>query len=621
MPEKNKQEEFKVNKSTKELLDPKKQDEITGILNTPEGKKLVQELQTLQKELKQKGLKLEDQLIVGNKTLKDTIKNWDKKGMSDKAVVQYAALYIGACNHKNIPATYVGLGKTRKFNQPDVLGGKTEETKKKPDGLDNPTAASNGKQGEKEKQGEEDSIWDWIWDTVCALFGITTAHAKKVQLREHIMLVDNVRCANVSPLFFKENEDSYRKAKETVDMLRQEEAKWQKLFFGTETPPEITEKMKGQINQYIHKQDEMFSKGVNLQEKNQIQMPPRSILVELREMSPLDVCMKMAASQIKFSVDMTPESLSKDPEKMKILQQIGKDYINIIKAEDVQRLGSEVDKEQKPMDFQNLTDAMQKSADTTGVHPYVVGEQRADGKTNNYYNEKYNPLNDETVKEKIIKAGPILKAIIYRNADVDTLEYGAMYAKERLQALEHTVGAYEALKKKDYDGGIRLTSVAADHMAHSVVINGCMAFGERDFVANPDSSSEMKYKPKKYPLMPQLDSAHSLFENYSKHSFEKEKKRFPTLESPLAATMLMIKCGLEGNVAKYTLAIDPKTHKGKACFAGDCLTSFERRRLSPEVLNKATRELIERADSTAMDTEKNKQSEDLNKEEMTAGLS
>ena len=105
MPEKNKQEEFKVNKSTKELLDPKKQDEITGILNTPEGKKLVQELQTLQKELKQKGLKLEDQLIVGNKTLKDTIKNWDKKGMSDKAVVQYAALYIGACNHKNIPAT------------------------------------------------------------------------------------------------------------------------------------------------------------------------------------------------------------------------------------------------------------------------------------------------------------------------------------------------------------------------------------------------------------------------------------------------------------------------------------------------------------------------------------
>ena len=93
------------------------------------------------------------------------------------------------------------------------------------------------------------------------------------------------------------------------------------------------------------------------------------------------------------------------------------------------------------------------------------------------------------------------------------------------------------------------------------------------------------------------------------------------MESPLAATMLMIKCGLEGNVAKYTLAIDPKTHKGKACFAGDGLTSFERRRLSPEVLNKATRELIERADSTAMDTEKNKQSEDLNKEEMTAGLS
>lgn len=585
MPEKNKQEEFKVNKSTKELLDPKKQDEITGILNTPEGKKLVQELQTLQKELKQKGLKLEDQLIVGNKTLKDTIKNWDKKGMSDKAVVQYAALYIGACNHKNIPATYVGLGKTRKFNQPDVLGGKTEETKKKPDGLDNPTAASNGKQGEKEKQGEEDSIWDWIWDTVCALFGITTAHAKKVQLREHIMLVDNVRCANVQQPFIKENEESYRKAKETVDMLRQEEAKWQKLFFGTETPPEITEKMKGQMNQQM----------------NQSQ-------VELREMSPLDVCMKMAASQIKFSVDMTPESLSKDPEKMKILQQIGKDYINIIKTEDVKRLASEVDKDKKPMDFQKLTDAMQKSADTSGVHPYV--ERKEGGRIRHSYNEKYNPLNDEAIKEKIIKAGPMLKALKYMHSDPKQMECGALYAKERLQALEHTVGAYEALKRKDYDGVIRLTNVAVDHMARSVFLNGCMAFGERAFVdASKYSSSEMKYRPHTQ-LLNSLNGTGSTFKFYLRNSLEKDEKEFQTLESPLAASMLLVKCGLEGNVAKYTLAMDSSIQD-----------SWYNAKLNDKLINESTRKLISQANSMAMDTEKNKQSEDLNKEEMTAGLS
>lgn len=579
MPEKNKQEEFKVNKSAKELLDPKKQDEITGILNTPEGKKLVQELQTLQKELKQKGLKLEDQLVVGNKTLKDTIKNWDKKGMSDKAVVQYAALYIGACNHKNIPATYVGLGKTRKFNQPDVLGGKMEETKKKPDELDSPTAASDGKQGEK------DSMWDWIWDTVCALFGITTAHAKKVQLREHIMLVDNVRCANVSPLFFKENEDSYRKAKETVDMLRQEEAKWQKLFFGTETPPEITEKMKGQMNQQM----------------NQSQ-------VELREMSSLDVCMKMAASQIKFSVDMTPESLSKDPEKMKILQQIGKDYINIIKTEDVKRLASEVDKDKKPMDFQKLTDAMQKSADTSGVHPYV--ERKEGGRIRHSYNEKYNPLNDEAIKEKIIKAGPMLKALKYMHSDPKQMECGALYAKERLQALEHTVGAYEALKRKDYDGVIRLTNVAVDHMARSVFLNGCMAFGERAFVdASKYSSSEMKYRPHTQ-LLNSLNGTGSTFKFYLRNSFEKDEKEFQTLESPLAASMLLVKCGLEGNVAKYTLAMDSSIQD-----------SWYNAKLNDKLINESTRKLISQANSMAMDTEKNKQSEDLNKEEMTAGLS
>lgn len=585
MPEKNKQEEFKVNKSAKELLDPKKQDEITGILNTPEGKKLVQELQTLQKELKQKGLKLEDQLVVGNKTLKDTIKNWDKKGMSDKAVVQYAALYIGACNHKNIPATYVGLGKTRKFNQPDVLGGKMEETKKKPDGLDNPTADSDGKQGEKEKQGEADSMWDWIWDTVCALFGITTAHAKKVQLREHRMLVDNVRCANVQQPFIKENEESYRKAKETVDMLRQEEAKWQKLFFGTETPPEITEKMKGQMNQQM----------------NQSQ-------VELREMSPLDVCMKMAASQIKFSVDMTPESLSKDPEKMKILQQIGKDYINIIKTEDVKRLASEVDKDKKPMDFQKLTDAMQKSADTTGVHPYV--ERKEGGRIRHSYNEKYNPLNDEAIKEKIIKAGPMLKALKYMHSDPKQMECGALYAKERLQALEHTVGAYEALKRKDYDGVIRLTNVAVDHMARSVFLNGCMAFGERAFVdASKYSSSEMKYRPHTQ-LLNSLNGTGSTFKFYLRNSFEKDEKEFQTLESPLAASMLLVKCGLEGNVAKYTLAMDSSIQD-----------SWYNAKLNDKLINESTRKLISQANSMAMDTEKNKQNEEVIKEEMTAGLS
>ena len=130
MPEEKKQEEFKVNKSMNDLSNTKDVlSMMQSALNTPSGKKLVTELRGIQQELKGRGLKLEDQLIVGTKTLKDSVKDWDKKGLSDEAIVQYAALYIGACNNKEIPATYIcpksGLKqKERNFNQPEVFGGK-----------------------------------------------------------------------------------------------------------------------------------------------------------------------------------------------------------------------------------------------------------------------------------------------------------------------------------------------------------------------------------------------------------------------------------------------------------------------------------------------------------------
>ena len=106
MPEEKKQEEFKVNKSMNDLSNTKDVlSMMQSALNTPSGKKLVTELREIQQELKGRGLKLEDQLIVGTKTLKDSVKDWDKKGLSDDAIVQYAALYIGACKNKEIPAT------------------------------------------------------------------------------------------------------------------------------------------------------------------------------------------------------------------------------------------------------------------------------------------------------------------------------------------------------------------------------------------------------------------------------------------------------------------------------------------------------------------------------------
>ena len=83
MPEEKKQEEFKVNKSMNDLSNTKDVlSMMQSALNTPSGKKLVTELREIQQELKGRGLKLEDQLIVGTKTLKDSVKDWDKKGLS-----------------------------------------------------------------------------------------------------------------------------------------------------------------------------------------------------------------------------------------------------------------------------------------------------------------------------------------------------------------------------------------------------------------------------------------------------------------------------------------------------------------------------------------------------------
>ena len=351
-----------------------------------------------------------------------------------------------------------------------------------------------------------------------------------------------------------------------------EEKNWLELFFDSEIPPEIPEKMKQKLV------DQLYP--------------------ELREMSPLDACMKMAAAQIGFSEDMTPDTLRNDQEKLAILRQIGKDYNTIIQTGDAERLKSEVSHKTKPMKFTGLISAMETAAQKPGEYPYIQKEGKK------YFNENYNPLNDDKVKEKIIKAAPILKAFSYGSADENS-GLGAMLAKETLETLDYSVRAYEALEKKDYDMTLRFSNIAVKHMVQSTILQGYSAFGDigRYLRDNKGMYSMIHERSTfdgcglRYSL--KLDN---IFKNQNGHR----------LLSPIGSSMLLIQNGLNGNVSKYSTLVDPKTSKGIELRYGFLDKALH---LDYEELKKATRAEINKADIAALklekaqDMEKNKQND------------
>ena len=557
MPEEKKQEEFKVNKSMNDLSNTKDVlSMMQSALNTPSGKKLVTELREIQQELKGRGLKLEDQLIVGTKTLKDSVKDWDKKGLSDEAIVQYAALYIGACNNKEIPATYIcpksGLKqKERNFNQPEVFG---------------------GKQAQKEVGT---SILDAIWDAVCSLFGITTAHAKDVQMRDHRKMVDKIRSANMQPFYEKANQESYLQAKETLDNLNREDEKWQELFFGSEIPLEITETMK--------------------------QKRP-----ELHDMSPLDACMKMAAAQIEFSEDMTPEKIKENPEQMKTLHLIAQNYNNMVKHDDAMLMASETSKKSKPMKFVELGEAMQEAADKSGNHPYRKNGDRK------LFNPEYNPMQGEKLEEKIRMAAPMLKRLNYGVGKMGKVSCGALLIKERIGAMEDAVKSYEALKARDYEGVIRLSCKVADHMSRSTTLQQMMCGRALGIMINIKDGNyytagkDIKLGDTAGSQMGRcMEGSGSDIGRYMNNTFN-ANQHGRSLTSPIGAAMMISKSGLDGKIANYSKAVSREELYNTSHDPG---TSWKNSRINVDDLNRSTQEYLEEADAMVETMEKSKQNE------------
>ena len=79
---------------------------IQLVLDTPEAKKLVKELRELKKTAEKSGLKFEDQLIIGDQSLRELTNNRTDTAKNEETLLQFAALHIGVANQKKLPSTF-----------------------------------------------------------------------------------------------------------------------------------------------------------------------------------------------------------------------------------------------------------------------------------------------------------------------------------------------------------------------------------------------------------------------------------------------------------------------------------------------------------------------------------
>lgn len=99
-----------VDELTPELLEQIEQKDtgkvIQLLLETPEAKKLAKEIEKLQESCEKSGMKLEDRLIIGSKSLRELSDKQTDTANKD-SLLKYAVLCVGMANQKKIPATFV----------------------------------------------------------------------------------------------------------------------------------------------------------------------------------------------------------------------------------------------------------------------------------------------------------------------------------------------------------------------------------------------------------------------------------------------------------------------------------------------------------------------------------
>ena len=459
-----------------EIFDPSEY--MKKALNDPAGKKLIDDLTNIKNELDKKGLKLEDHLIVGDRTLKEATKNWDEKVTKDN-IVQYAALFIGACNHMKVPVTYVcpnnDLTVTeRAFND----------------------STAYGKDGSVPQ--EEAGPWTKFWDWLCSKFNVETLHVQQEKIKNvHGKVVDEVRTTHMQKTFLEKSKKSYDKTMEVVGEIRNEEKKWEKLFFGEDAPL-------------------MLNKG------------------ELQKKSPLDICMRIAVSELNFNYGDTPETLSSETKDK--LREIGQRYNQYVKEDKYDALKSDMERNARSMDFRGLADVMQNSLEKNHA-PNMV-------------NQDYDPLADSAVRQEMIKAAPLLKHM--NMLDYGSTQYGVVIAKETLGRLENAAKGYEAIKNQKYDEAVE----AGDEICESYKnLKGIKIFlkDKRSAESKLNSDAENKLNDSVRNLY-----VDGLYRNMSsgvdlQTGPVSVKGGKPNEYSPLAAAMMVTGRTMDGSMSKYDI--------------------------------------------------------------------
>lgn len=168
---------------------------IQLVLDTPEAKKLVEKLKELQKTAEKSGLKLEDQLIIGDQSLRELTNNQTDTAKNEETLLQFAALHIGAANQKKLPSTFICP--VADDANPEV-------------NVDMSNVSSFG------EVGKDNGIIAAILALLSKILNLFQKSPEQVK-EDHNKKVDNLRMANLREYYLNENEEKFQKLQEEIE--------------------------------------------------------------------------------------------------------------------------------------------------------------------------------------------------------------------------------------------------------------------------------------------------------------------------------------------------------------------------------------------------------------------
>ena len=203
---------YQMNKTLSELQSTDLEVAITDALDSDTAKELDTTLQSLQDRLRknnkfQKGIRMEDYLYVGDKTLAQCIKDLgkDPTTLREDSIRKCAVLFVGVCNHMNVPATFV---------TPFGVDGPEELTLS-----DENTHAANSQPLQKEFT---------IWEKIAKFFNIFTKNMRSKEeyntlQTKHRELVNNAKSSQQAIKQLADNWNTrYKDNRDIFDNLQAE---------------------------------------------------------------------------------------------------------------------------------------------------------------------------------------------------------------------------------------------------------------------------------------------------------------------------------------------------------------------------------------------------------------